>query len=236
MINTICFDLFFTLVKPCYSSNELENEYSVLGLTQNQWEHYAEDETLYEARALGQVNNSEEIVALILCRLDRAVDTSILKQVTDLRESRFKRTLIHVEHEILDTLGLLKNNGYKLCLISNADVIDKKYWEQSPLAPFFDHVIFSCDVASLKPNQLIYEIALERMATSACQCVFVGDGGSNELYGAKTIGMTCVMTEHFLRRDKEARENILSHADFAIGHILELPPLLELLQTENEGE
>ncbi len=47
------------------------------------------------------------------------------------RENRMKATLNNVSRDILEVLKELKAKGIKVGLISNADIIDCKYWQQS---------------------------------------------------------------------------------------------------------
>ena len=62
-------------------------------------------------------------------------------QVLFAREQRMKKALKMVSKEILDTLQKLKLKDIKLGLISNADCIDCKYWNQSPLFRCFNDSI-----------------------------------------------------------------------------------------------
>lgn len=73
-------------------------------------------------------------------------------QVLFAREQRMKKALKMVSKEILDTLQKLKLKDIKLGLISNADCIDCKYWNQSPLFRCFNDSVFSCNVGLLKPE------------------------------------------------------------------------------------
>ena len=57
----------------------------------------------------------------------------------------------------------------------------------------FEAEIFSCAVGCVKPEPAIYEKCLEAIALPACDCLFVGDGGSNELSGAKAVGLSTVL-------------------------------------------
>lgn len=107
-------------------------------------------------------------------------------------------------------------------LISNADCIDCKYWKQSPLFQYFDDAVFSCIVGLLKPDKQIYELAMERLHVSPEQCLFVGDGGSNELCGAKSAGMSTVFSEMLETKDSDQKENIIKYADYHIKHVNEL--------------
>lgn len=74
----------------------------------------------------------------------------------------------------------------------------------------------------IKPDKQIYELAMQRLNVLPEQCLFVGDGGSNELYGAKSAGMGTVFSEMLETKDIEQREKIMKYADYHIKHIDEL--------------
>lgn len=60
------------------------------------------------------------------------------------------------------------------------------------------------EIGYVKPQKEIYEVAIGSMKTQAKSCMFVGDGGSNKLKGAKKIGMVTVIT-HFFRGEPRAK-------------------------------
>ncbi|MBI4219674.1 MAG: HAD family hydrolase [Chloroflexi bacterium] len=43
-----------------------------------------------------------------------------------------------------------------------------------------------------KPHRRVYEIASQKLGMRASECLYVGDGGSNELQGALSVGMSAV--------------------------------------------
>ena len=80
----------------------------------------------------------------------------------------------------------------KLALISNADAMEVAAWPESPLAGLFDVEVFSCTAGYVKPEPKIYYQCLDQLALKPQECLFVGDGGSNELAGAKAVGLSTV--------------------------------------------
>lgn len=220
MIKAIFFDLFFTLIVPVYDENI--NEYKILGLTPEEWEKYAEDDALYEERAMGFVKSEKEIIDKIADIMPIKVDEETRGRLLMAREHRMKTALQNVSPKILSSLKELRSKGIKICLISNADVIDSKYWNESPLSEFFDEAIFSCDVGLLKPGKRIYELAMEKTGYEPHQCMFVGDGGSSELKGAKSVGMQTVFTEMLDKKAPEQRERIMKDADHIVEDLEEL--------------
>ena len=220
MFKAIFFDLFFTLIVPAYEN--VNNEFNILNMSVDEWEQYAENDLLYRERALGLVKTEAEIIEKIVSLIPFEVSVLQKEQVLLAREKRMKAALETVSKEIPDALQKIKSMDIKLGLISNADCIDCKYWNQSPLFQCFDDAVFSCDVGLLKPDRQIYELAMERLNVSPEQCLFVGDGGSNELCGAKSAGMRTVFSEMLETKSSERRNAIIKYADYHVRHINEL--------------
>lgn len=226
MIKAVFFDLFFTLITPHYLG---ENE--VIGISTAEWESYAEKENLYVERALGKVRSEMEIVQKIVDEMPYQITLPQIQEILDKRMSRMKRALCFVDEIILNTLEQLRKTDIKICLISNADFIDCKYWELSPLAKYFDCHVFSCEVGYMKPDDKIYQYAMNRLQVLPSESLFVGDGGSNELYGAKKAGMYTAFSEYLEKKPKEKRSKILQYTDY---QITEFKSLLNIIKYANE--
>ncbi len=220
ILKAIFFDLFFTLIYPRYSQED--NEFDILNITMEEWEQCAENPVLYEKRALGKVNSEDEIIDKILNLFPNKIDKEQRDRLLHSRLNRMRMALENSDDEIIYTLEELKKHKIKLCLISNADVIDCKYWKTSILSTYFDEAIFSCEVGLLKPNAKIYTLAMERMGVIASESLFVGDGGSNELFGAKQAKMRTVLTEYLERKEENQRKIILQNADIRIDSFKDL--------------
>ncbi|BCZ46034.1 hypothetical protein psyc5s11_21010 [Clostridium gelidum] len=219
-IDVIFFDLFFTLITPQY--NDVRNENDVLGITKEEWEKYAEDNELYLDRATGREKNPQKIIESIVGKIDIKVSEGQKKEILELRKERFKKSIIDVDITIIDVLLDIKKKGKKLCLISNADIIDVMNWKESPLNDLFDDTIFSYEVGYLKPQNEIYEIALKKMNTIPQKCIFVGDGGSDELKGAKELGMKTIQTGCLLKKETKEHNVIKNFADYYIEDFKEI--------------
>ncbi len=223
MVKAIFFDLFFTLIYPKYSD---KNEYDVLGISAMEWEKYAEDNHLYRERALGNVQTEREIIDKIVDIMPYQLNESEKQEILERREERMKRALLSVDDTILDTLRQIHEKGIKIGLISNADLIDSKHWGESTLSKIFDITIFSCNVGMLKPDIEIYNLAINKLGIMPEDSIFVGDGGSNELWGAKNAGMKTVFTEFLERKSEIQKEIIEKHADY---HIYKFDKLLNYI-------
>lgn len=134
-----------------------------------------------------------------------------------------------VDPTILQTLKILRDAGYKMCLVSNADVVDTLYWDESPLAQLMDEAVFSHRVRICKPEEGIYRHALARMRAAPEESVFIGDGGSDEHRGAKRLGMRTVLTTYLRPNGRQGLERRLPYADAVIDNFADLPKVLETL-------
>ncbi len=228
-IKVLFFDLFFTLIVPKYHKGR--NEYDVPGMTREEWEVYAEDPVLYTERAYGKLKDPKKIIDRITDRIkdNRGIVLSDADraEILYLRTERMKKALLEVDADVLDTLKILKDKQLKLCLISNADVIDTVYWGESALSHIFDTAIFSYEAGYLKPEPEIYREALQRMQVKPEQCMFIGDGGSDELKGAKELGIITVLAEYFIKRDEEQLTNLRKWADYYIIDIGGILPVVD---------
>ncbi|MDN3955068.1 HAD family hydrolase [Sporolactobacillus laevolacticus] len=204
----------------------MRNENDILGLTRTEWETYAEDDELYLKRASGKEKNPQQIIKDIVGKMKIKATEKEINELLELRKGRMKRSLINVNPTILDVLSDLKKSRKRLCLISNADVIDAMYWDQSPLSRFFDYAVFSYEVGYLKPETEIYRIALERMNARPEECIFIGDGGSDELSGAKEAGIRTILTSHLLKRSNKIQNKIKEFADYSIEDFAEVRRIL----------
>lgn len=214
MKKAVFFDLFFTLANLEYQN---ENEFTLLNISRKEWEASAENADVYHQRATGKLKTEKEMLESMVADLPFSVTENQLEKLVEIRNDRYRKSLTDIHPDIISTLKNLKDSGIKLCLVSNADIIDKKYWGISPLKEYFDAVIFSCDVGIVKPDGKIYQLAMDKLNVSAADSLFVGDGGSNELYGAKSVGMATVLTEFLTQKDRQTKEKISESADYIIS-------------------
>ena len=87
--------------------------------------------------------------------------------------------------------------------------------------------VFSCDVGLLKPDMEIYKIAMDIQKVKPEESVFVGDGSSDELYGAKQAGMKTIFSEYLELKPPDKWEKIMLSADY---HINDLNKLLTIIK------
>jgi putative hydrolase of the HAD superfamily len=95
--------------------------------------------------------------------------------------------------DTVPTLTVLHDRGLKIGLVSDCTWEIPECWPQTPMARLVDAAVFSCSAGLKKPDPRIFALICEKLAVEPRQCLYVGDGGSDELAGARRAGMDAVL-------------------------------------------
>jgi putative hydrolase of the HAD superfamily len=60
------------------------------------------------------------------------------------------------------------------------------------ITPFLEGCVYSVEVGHCKPHPAMYLEACRQLRFDPDDCLYVGDGGSQELSGAREVGMSAV--------------------------------------------
>jgi putative hydrolase of the HAD superfamily len=93
--------------------------------------------------------------------------------------------------EIIKIVINLKNNGYKIGILSNTEkpAVDFFYEKKYNM---FDALVFSCNVGVRKPYSDIYKLILKELNVRPKEAVLIDDKKEN-IIGAKNIGMHSIL-------------------------------------------
>jgi putative hydrolase of the HAD superfamily len=220
----VIFDLFHTLTAAESEWSDLPWTSDALGIDRRVWNDALTLQSRW--RLTGEVRDGIEIVRRLAGDIDPAIPEEIIVRAAAFRQERFHRALVNIPPANLRVISALRDRGLSLGLCSNADASEVAAWPASPLCGLFDAEIFSCQVGAVKPEAAIYSKCLEQLGLAGRECVFVGDGGSNELVGAREAGLYSV----FFSGVMEALwpERIPALLESADVHIRTLPELLVL--------
>jgi putative hydrolase of the HAD superfamily len=94
-------------------------------------------------------------------------------------------------------LKTLHEKGLLVGLITNTFSDERDMIRSSPLNPLFDAVMISFEQEICKPDPAIFHAMMKALGVKADECVYVGDGGSRELFAARDIGMKAVQCTWF---------------------------------------
>ncbi|MGH3736684.1 MAG: HAD family hydrolase [Micromonosporaceae bacterium] len=103
-----------------------------------------------------------------------------------------ERAHLRPRGEAVRVLAGLRSLGVRTAVVSDCTHEVPTAWPMFPLAPYVDAPVFSIEVGACKPDQQMYATACRRLGVPPERCLYVGDGGSRELTGARQAGMTAI--------------------------------------------
>lgn len=211
-MKAVIFDMFETLVTlhsvPRYFGRNIAAD---LGADINAF--YPLWHETEEARSKGKMT-FEEALYWIGERTQYAHPERI-PQAVEKRHAFKAESLQKVEYRIVSLLRELKARGYQVALISNCFLEEAKVIRESVMMPLFDVAMLSCEQGVQKPEREIFERCLAELSVAPEECLYVGDGGSQELETARSFGMQTLQAGWFVKNYEEdwKKEDFASATD-----------------------
>ncbi|MEZ4571774.1 MAG: HAD hydrolase-like protein [Thermomicrobiales bacterium] len=124
-----------------------------------------------------------------LCeRYGGSPDQRVLAELSREYRSRATRAFEQIDPEIISIVATLREHGFRLGVITDSSDLDTAPWIESEFAPYFDDLVASHEIGSLKRAQKTFSIACQRLDVHPSDAIFVGDGGGNELGFSQALG------------------------------------------------
>ena len=120
--------------------------------------------------------------------------------------------------ETPEILAMLKSDGYRLGVISNAtdDLLERL--RAVDLARYFDTVTYSQEARAEKPSPAIFRLAMRKAACTPHEAIHVGDRMEADVEGARAVGITPVLVDR--------QDLVPETACLRIRDLRGIPPLL----------
>ena len=224
-IQAVIFDMYETLVtqfcSPLYYGTQIAED---LGLSPEEflpgWRATELD------RATGKLTFEDTMERLMI---DHGIYTPEMhRQVVDKRIAIQADCFTHLHPGILPMLSGLKARGIRIGLITNCFSEEAKLIRESALFEYFDAPCLSWELGVRKPDPAIFHKCLKKLGIPAEHCLYVGDGGSQELEASRALSMKAVQAVWY-------RQTAFEHKQAAIRQdftqVSEPMELLKLLNT-----
>ena len=185
------FETIVTLfVGRTYFSEDIANDLGIdIEAFRKEWHIIEKD------RSIGKYTVTEGL-ELVLRRLDIFTQEK-LELVVSHRTAALADTFSAIPKESVQLLKDLKARGIKIGLITNTFSDERDFIKNSELFPYFDVSLISYEQGICKPAPEMFSRMTEQLGISAEECLYVGDGGSRELYAAREAGMHPVQCTWF---------------------------------------
>jgi len=133
-----------------------------------------------------------------------------------------------LETDAHPTLHALRDAGYRLGLISNANDADdvEKLIDMHGLRQFFELILVSAAVVYRKPHPEIFRMALKPFGVPARRAVMVGDTPGADILGARNSGLSSIWITR--RADAPGNRDHMDtiRPDAVVDTLAEIPDLL----------
>jgi len=206
MIQAVIFDLFETLITEWghekYTKRKMSEDLCLdFDLFNQYWEENEYD------RYRGTVS-FEDSIQYVCLKCGISLSNQKLDQMIGKRMATKAACFDCIDSDIMTLLQNLKSKGIRLAMLSNCSSEEVTAIRQSHLGSFFDTIVLSYEAGLSKPDPMIYKKVLEQLQLNPAQCLFVGDGGSNELAGAREVGLHAVQAKWYTNHHPIPRESI----------------------------
>ena len=198
--SAIVFDLGNVLIPFDYSKAINKLSKIEKGLGDRFIEFYTSNYNFHRDFERGKISETE-FIKKMLAVVDHKIDAdTFCKHYAD---------IFTTNGDVISLLPPLKKN-YNLFLLSNTDSIHKKYgWGNYEFLKYFDKLILSFEVGSVKPEEKIYR-AVENASGLTSEEHFFIDDIQEYVDGAKSIGWDAVQFVDYQKLISDLKErNIL---------------------------
>lgn len=196
MIRAVIFDMYETLIthyrSPLYFGAQMAEE---AGIPEEKFQALWRP-TEYD-RTIGKLT-LEEVLESIL-RENQCYSEELIEQLVKKRIETKEDCFRQLHSEIIPMLEKLKEKGILIGLISNCFSEEAEVIRRSVLFPYFDATYLSYEQGVQKPDEEIYIRCIASLDIRPEECLYIGDGGSNELEAAKLLGMKALQAVWYLQ-------------------------------------
>lgn len=132
-----------------------------------------------------------------------------------------------LEEETKPVLQWIRENGFRIGLISNASDKDDVYTllKKHELTQFFEHIIISAEFGLRKPHKNIFLKALGLFNAQPSDCFMVGDRLDMDILGANQVGIHSIwITKRSAHKDIE--DQFEEKPEFTIDSLTKIKDIL----------
>lgn len=227
-MKAVLFDLFGTLVPnlaPEVWSRSCEEIAGILGIDPSDYGRLWSER--FEERMTGRIQDGPGQFDDILEQLNHSLPTET-RNMAYQAHRQMLATALQPKHDAIQTLDGILERGLKLALVTDCSSAAPEILDTTPLGKYFSCRASSAHLGTRKPDPVMYQHVINELEVNARDCLYVGDGNSHELPGAKKLGMTTVWVDN---GDKQYwQERFEPAGDHTIEDLADLIPLLDRLE------
>jgi putative hydrolase of the HAD superfamily len=190
--NTVIFDLFGTLVDDFVSSvGQMHQEMAAaLAVPYEQFIRFWGQTA--KMRIIGAFDTVEANIKYVCDTMNVSPGVEQIEKAVEIR-MKYIRQALQPRPDAVTTLRQLKEQGYKIGLLSNCSIEIPILWPETAFADLFKRPVFSSRERLKKPDPRIFHLACERIGVTPERCLYIADGEDHELTAAAKVGLHPVL-------------------------------------------
>jgi HAD superfamily hydrolase (TIGR01509 family) len=94
-----------------------------------------------------------------------------------------------------DALDRLREAGFRLAVVSNSEGTIDAMLSEVGLHSYFETIVDSAIVGSVKPDRRIFQIALERLGLPPAAALMIGDLPTADVFGPRALGIRAALVD-----------------------------------------
>jgi putative hydrolase of the HAD superfamily len=157
----------------------------------------------YTIRASGDLGDPAEMLERLCGMIGVRPDPAGLARAAEWRVTQFFEALREPRPEVRSLLAVLRDRSIRVGMISDCSAETPLLWERLVWPRPIQVPLFSWSEGIRKPAPRLYRRVCALLEVDAADCLYVGDGGSQELSGAERAGMQAVRIQR-ARADGES--------------------------------
>ncbi|HZG06131.1 MAG TPA: HAD family hydrolase [Streptomyces sp.] len=161
-----------------------------LGIPARTWRAALDDS--FPERAVGALGGLRETFRTLARRCGVEPDEAALTAACEARRAA-QEELFVLREDAPATVEGIRARGLRVGVLSDCTVELAERWPTLPLASRVDAAVLSCLEGRRKPDPGLFDRIASRLGVEPRRCLYVGDGGGDELEGAAACGMTAVL-------------------------------------------
>ena len=228
----VIFDLFGTIVNDFAAASAGSNHAefpAALGLPYDPFmQHWRQ---LTDRRSLGEFQTVEASIEHVCAIIGASVTAEQMARAVETRLQLTRRALTP-RADAVATLAQLRDDGFKIGLLSNCSIEIPIVWPETEFAALFHSTVFSSRERIKKPAPQIYHLACERLGVTPEQCLYIADGENYELAAAAQVGMQPVLIKT-AESHSAIRREALEWQGASIANLSEILQQVALIRKES---
>jgi putative hydrolase of the HAD superfamily len=190
VLRGVVFDLFGTLIEGWgeqTAASKSAEIAEILGIPASTFVELMH--TTYTLRANGQLGGPAEMLRELSAMLGADPPQEAVERAAEHRVAQFREVLREPRPETASLLAVLRDRSLRVGLISDCSGETPLLWPHLAWTAPIQAAVFSWCERARKPDPALYGRAAELLDLAPSECLYVGDGGSQELSGAERAGM-----------------------------------------------